>query len=107
LVSGAVWEIIFKAGNRPCWLFYLVSSYRQSWFLAIHSAAQTMPSDLTTILVVKLSLPEPSVIWLLFEAAYDGLFGGSAAVYALLRAFAVDFSLPNQRSVILSSRLLW
>ncbi|KAK7463561.1 hypothetical protein VKT23_006908 [Stygiomarasmius scandens] len=56
--------------------------------------------DLTTILVVKLSLPEPPVIWLLFEAAYDGLFGGSAAVYALLRAFAVDFSLPNQRAIL-------
>ncbi|KAK7463577.1 hypothetical protein VKT23_006923 [Stygiomarasmius scandens] len=59
-----------------------------------------MPSDLTTILVVKLSVPEPSVIWLLFEAAYGGLFGGSAAVYALLRAHIVDFSLPNQRAIL-------
>ncbi|THV07367.1 hypothetical protein K435DRAFT_833693, partial [Dendrothele bispora CBS 962.96] len=57
--------------------------------------------DLVTVLVVKSSIPQTSpVIWLSMEAVYDGLFGGTAAVYALLHAYAVDVSLPGQRALL-------
>ncbi|KAK7463562.1 hypothetical protein VKT23_006909 [Stygiomarasmius scandens] len=53
-------------------------------------------SDLITILVVKSTPEDPPAIWLLIDTACNGLLGGSATIYALLRAYAVDFSLPGQ-----------
>ncbi|THU97683.1 hypothetical protein K435DRAFT_796282 [Dendrothele bispora CBS 962.96] len=40
------------------------------------------------------------LLWLLTEAVCDGLFGGTATVYALLHAYAVDVSLPGRRALL-------
>ncbi|THU76234.1 hypothetical protein K435DRAFT_787301, partial [Dendrothele bispora CBS 962.96] len=57
--------------------------------------------DVVTVLVVKSSISQTSpVIRLLTEAVCDGLFGGTATVYALLHAYAVDVSLPGRRALL-------